>query len=74
MFRLIEQRKKQNQKELAESYTESSINDFKTILRNKIVIGKHQKTKRYKYNGVCRLRIISTVGKKFGRSFAHRKF
>ncbi|XP_016659455.1 prolyl 4-hydroxylase subunit alpha-1 isoform X2 [Acyrthosiphon pisum] len=31
----IEQRKKQNEKELAESYTESSINAFKTILRIK---------------------------------------
>lgn len=35
MFRFIEQRKKQNKKELAESYTESSINAFKTILRMK---------------------------------------
>jgi len=35
MFRFIEQRKKQNEKELAESYTESSINAFKTILRIK---------------------------------------
>lgn len=33
--RFIEQRKKQNEKELAESYTESSINAFKTILRIK---------------------------------------
>lgn len=35
MFRFIEQRKKQNEKELAESYTESSINAFKTMLRIK---------------------------------------
>ncbi|XP_026812780.1 prolyl 4-hydroxylase subunit alpha-2-like [Rhopalosiphum maidis] len=33
--KFIEQRKKQNEKELAESYTESSINAFKTILRVK---------------------------------------
>jgi len=35
MFRFIEQRKIQNERELAESYTESSINAFKTILRIK---------------------------------------
>uniref|UniRef100_A0A2H8THU7 Prolyl 4-hydroxylase subunit alpha-2 n=1 Tax=Melanaphis sacchari TaxID=742174 RepID=A0A2H8THU7_9HEMI len=35
MFRFIDQRKKQNERELAESYTESSINAFKTILRIK---------------------------------------
>lgn len=35
MFSFIEQREKQNAKELAESYTESSINAFKTILRVK---------------------------------------
>jgi len=35
MFRFIKQRKIQNERELAESYTESSINAFKTILRIK---------------------------------------
>jgi len=34
-FRFIEQREIQNAKELEESYTESSINAFKTILRIK---------------------------------------
>lgn len=31
----MEQRKKQNEKEIAEAYMESSINAFKTILRIK---------------------------------------
>lgn len=35
IFRFIEQRQVQNAKELEESYTESSINAFKTILRIK---------------------------------------
>lgn len=35
MFSFIEQREKQNAKELAESYTESSINAFKTMVRVK---------------------------------------
>lgn len=35
MLSFIEQREKQNAKELAEGYTESSINAFKTILRIK---------------------------------------
>lgn len=35
IIRFIEQRRIQNEKELAEAYTESSINAFKTILRIK---------------------------------------
>lgn len=35
IVRFVEQRKVQNEKELAEAYTESSINAFKTILRIK---------------------------------------
>lgn len=35
IFRFIERREESNAKELAESYTESSINAFKTILRVK---------------------------------------